>query len=62
MTTRHGDESLENALWFALNSTVPSSAYEAATKSVIVIAIGDQGWSDRISTYLKAGAPMLEEA
>jgi hypothetical protein len=60
MTTWHDDESLENALWFALNSTVPSSAFEASTKSVIVVSIGDQGWSDRVSTYLKAGAPMLE--
>jgi hypothetical protein len=62
MTTWHDDESLENALWYALNSTVPSSAYEAATTSVIAICVGDEGWSDRVSTYLKAGAPMLEEA
>ena len=62
MTTWHNDESLENALWFALNSTFPSSAYEATTKSVLAISVGDQGWCDRVSLYLKAGAPMLDEA
>jgi hypothetical protein len=60
MTTWHDDESLEDALWYALNSTIPAPAYEAGTQSVIAISIGDQGWSDRISAYLKAGAPMLD--
>jgi hypothetical protein len=62
MTTWHVDESLEDALWFALHSTVPSSAYLDSTKSVIVVSIGDGGWSERVSTYLEAGAPMLDEA
>jgi hypothetical protein len=62
MTTWHADECLEEALWFALNSTVPSSAYLETTNSVFVLSIGEDRWAERVSTYLEAGAPMLDEA
>ena len=62
MTTWHADESLEESLWYALNSTFPASHYQDRTKAVIIVSIGDHGWYERVTTYLEAGAPMLDEA
>lgn len=52
MTTWHDDESLEEALWFALNSAIPASAYSESCGAVVAVSIGNEQWETRISTYL----------
>lgn len=52
MTTWHDDETLEEALWFALNDAIPASAYSASCSVVIAVSIGSEQWGTRISAYL----------
>ncbi len=42
MTTWHDDESLEEALWFALNDAMPASAYSDSCSVVIAVSIGSE--------------------
>ena len=62
MTTWHEDEPWEEALWFALNSTVPALAYEATTRTVVAVSIANPGWAHRAQEYLASGAPMPDVA
>jgi hypothetical protein len=62
MTTSHENESLEEALWFATNSTWPDTAFETTCKSVVALAVGDRTWHDRIRDHLLAGTPLPDEA
>lgn len=52
MTTWHDDESLEEALWFALNNAIPASAYPESCSVVIAVSMGSEQWGTRISAYL----------
>ncbi len=62
MTTSHDQESLEEALWFAAWSTYPTAAYEATTRTLIAVAVGQAEWHREMLSYLSAGAPMRDEA
>jgi hypothetical protein len=55
MTTWHDSESLEQALWFVLNSAFPANEYLNSCNSVLAICIGDQSWSNTIRSAF--GAP-----
>ncbi|MBK8276034.1 MAG: hypothetical protein IPK92_09340 [Nitrospira sp.] len=52
MTTWHDDESLEEALWFALNNAMPASAYSESCSVVIAVSIGSEQWGRKILVYL----------
>jgi hypothetical protein len=52
MTTWHDDETLEEALWFAVNSAIPAGAYEETCKTLVVIAVGSQDWGSLIAKTL----------
>jgi len=45
MTTWHAKESLDDALFFFLNSTCPDEYYEGSTKCSLAIVIGNKEWS-----------------
>jgi hypothetical protein len=48
MTTWHSDESLEESLWFFVNSAFPDLAYEPRCKDWIVAPIGNNEWEQSI--------------
>jgi len=58
MTTWHDDESLEEMIWFAINTTVPSPDYFYRTQSVVIATIGSDDWATRAQRYVDDGAPM----
>ncbi len=62
MTTWHEDESLEEMVWFALNSTVPTSYFIAETRTVVLASIGNREWAGRIRSYVESGAPLRSES
>jgi hypothetical protein len=62
MTTWHDDESLEEALWFAMTAAWPAQAYEATTNAVVALAVNSPEWSERITKYLDAGVPLRDDA
>jgi hypothetical protein len=61
MTTWHDDESLEEAVWFAVHNAWPTPAYERDTRAVVAVAVGAPQWASRINDYLQAGAPFPDE-
>ena len=48
MSTWHSSESLDDALWFFLNSTVPDEVYANSCGSALVVSVGNQQWSDHL--------------
>ena len=48
MTTWHDDETLEEALWFAVNSAFAVSAYEQTCKTLVAVAVGNRDWGSQI--------------
>lgn len=53
ITTCHGKETLERALWFFLNSTWPADDYRDSCRSGLVIVIRDAGRARAIRRCLK---------
>lgn len=62
MTTWHDAEPLEEMVWFALNSTVPTSFFIAATSTVVLASIANSEWSMRMKAYVADGAPSRSES
>ena len=62
MTTWHPDESLEEALWYAVHAAWPSSEFEASTSAVLVATVNEPEWALQVQEYLEAGAPLPPEA
>jgi hypothetical protein len=62
MTTWHNAEPLEEMVWFALNSTLPTSFFTAATRTVVLASIAQSEWSDRMKSYVQRGAPLPGES
>jgi hypothetical protein len=52
MTTWHNDESLEDALWFFVNNSVPDAAYEDTCHTGIAVTIGNSQWATKVADYL----------
>jgi hypothetical protein len=52
MTTWHADKSLEEALWFALNTTFPVEEYVETCKSLLIIAVKDAEWDKYLRLQL----------
>ena len=55
-------ESLEQALWYAVHVAEPSPRFEASTRSVVAVSIGNPAWGSRIEACLTAGAPLPDES
>jgi len=53
MTTWHSDESLEECLWFFVNSAFPDSAYEQSCKDWIIAPLGNEEWEKLIRDAFK---------
>ena len=52
MTTWHDDETLEEALWFAVNSAFAVGAYEQTCKTLVAVTIENQDWGSQIAKKL----------
>ncbi len=52
MTTWHIHESLDDALWFALNSACPAEEYETACSSLIILVVNNDAWMTHIGRRL----------
>lgn len=48
MTTWHDGESLESALWFALNSALPDDDYEEGFRSIVALSVAQPNWAEEI--------------
>jgi hypothetical protein len=45
MTTWHPKDSLDEALWFALNVISPIDEYKVTCKSTLIAAVGNEDWN-----------------
>jgi hypothetical protein len=52
MTTWHDDETLEEALWFAVNSAYPAGVYEGTCETLLAITVGNKDWGSQIAKIL----------
>ena len=53
MTTWHEHESLEEALWYFLFSTIPDDSFEATTGSGLAVIVGNREWGATIRHDLR---------
>lgn len=60
LTTSHREEPLSEALWFALYSAFPASAYHEEIQPVVVIVVGDRGAFNTARNYIVREAPNEE--
>jgi hypothetical protein len=49
MTTWHDKESLDEAVWFALNAAFPDDRFIDDSRSVVGVCIGRSGWATEIA-------------
>jgi hypothetical protein len=47
-TTWHADDTLDEALWFALFASIPDDAYVETTDSVLAIVVGEPQWAAHV--------------
>ena len=52
MTAGHEDESLDEALWFFLNFTLPNQEYEGRCAQAFVVSVGNKEWTSYIAGCL----------
>jgi len=52
LTTWHEHESLEYALWFALNVAWPAPAYEDTCKTLLAVSIANIDWANTMESLL----------
>jgi hypothetical protein len=48
VTTWHADDTLDEALWFALFASAPHPSYVETTDSVLAIVVGDPRWAAQV--------------
>ena len=53
MTTWHTDESLDNAIWYFLNTMFATVNFEDAFRSSLAISVGSEGWASSIRAALR---------
>lgn len=61
MSTWHSQDSLEEALWFAVNSAYPAAPYDVTTASLIAAVIADANLEKVVKGYL-SNLPALDSA
>ncbi len=54
MTTWHAEDSLEEALYFFLNSTWVDQHYESTSLSSLAISVGSEAWKETIMAALRS--------
>ena len=47
-TTWHADDTLDEALWFALFASIPHDAYVETTDSVLAVVVGEPQWAAHV--------------
>jgi hypothetical protein len=47
-TTDHGDETLDEALWYALFVEWPAPKYDAACNALLAISVGNDDWASTV--------------
>jgi hypothetical protein len=52
MTTWHENESLDDALSFFLNKTVPNEEYIESCRTSFVVSVNNDNWADHLSQCL----------
>jgi hypothetical protein len=52
MTTWHDDETLEEALWFAVNNAFAVGNYEQTCMTLVTVTVANQDWGSRIAKKL----------
>jgi hypothetical protein len=52
VTTWHASETLEEALWFALFTASPATAYEATTRAMVVVVINAARYAEILRRHL----------
>ena len=52
MTTWHDDETLEEALWFAVNSAFAVGNYEQTCMTLVTVTVANQDWGSQIAKTL----------
>jgi hypothetical protein len=52
MTTWHNDESLDDAIWYFLNTMFPDPAFEEDFHSSLAITIGSPSWASAVRAAL----------
>jgi hypothetical protein len=61
MTTSHDGESLAEALWFAINSAWPASAYEDNCRSLLAVTVATADWDQEVVRWLNSPHHLNEE-
>ena len=62
MTTWHSHDSLQDAVWFAVNSACADEAFQDGQGRVVFASVGPNTWASEVEKYLEAGCPMPDEA
>lgn len=52
MTTWHTNESLDEALWFALNVAYPDEKFVNSCASTLVVSVGNEEWNSHLQARL----------
>lgn len=65
MTTWHNDESLDEALWFALNVAYPDEKYADSCGSVLAVSVANPAWyaqiQERLLSHSQLNADVVNE-
>ena len=62
MTTWHEDDSLDDTLWYFLNTTWPDDRYSETCRAAIAVSIaGSDVWHERIGLALRSPRQFSEE-
>jgi hypothetical protein len=61
LTAWHSNESLAEALWFAVNSASPAAAYRDTCEALLAITVGPEAWGEEASRLLRSPR-LLDEA
>jgi len=61
MSTWHDDETMEEALWFALFNAWPAVPYDETCSAAIAATVANSSWADSIHKYL-GDLPSLNRA
>jgi hypothetical protein len=61
LTSVHEDESLDEALWYALFTAWPAPKYEDRCDATLAIAVGDDEWAEQIRRRMGDPAQFIDE-
>jgi hypothetical protein len=62
LTTWHGDETLDETLWYFVGCASPAEAYRASCLSWVAASIAHTGWAEHMHGRMEASKALLEAA